>query len=289
VARELADGDMATAEADYHPHSIAEAIRRDICEGQIVQIVGRPRGVNRTAENPVDIFILTDCPLPLPVDVLVPADVFDPTPAGRMMAAAGVALSNAADASEVFKSFWKTRETAKKAFQRAAERLGTESPIYINGTLSPTSADSETKGGFVSSGGIFPYSGNGGGFARVEYQRTGGGKSVSEAVFDITRVSDPRGWLTAKFGDLVDYQLCEVTPSKRKRPPQPMVQPEPELEHVQATLDVVQESNVIVVSANVVWPSPPMADTRRTGWTPSPPPPSVLEQMPRAIPWGGDD
>jgi hypothetical protein len=98
---------------------------------------------------------------------------------------------------------------------------------YNYGTLNPTSAGSETIHPNPSYCETVTLCETGGGFARVEYQRTGSGRPVSQAVFDITRVPDPEGWLTARLGELADYQLCEVIPSKQKRPPPPAPKPEP--------------------------------------------------------------
>jgi hypothetical protein len=55
------------AEADRHPDPTAEAARWQIAEGELVQIIGRGRGVNRTADDPLEVLLLTDTPVPLPV------------------------------------------------------------------------------------------------------------------------------------------------------------------------------------------------------------------------------
>jgi putative DNA primase/helicase len=45
----LADATSISAPADRHPDPMAEAVRWQICEGELIQIIGRPRGANRTA------------------------------------------------------------------------------------------------------------------------------------------------------------------------------------------------------------------------------------------------
>jgi putative DNA primase/helicase len=50
----------------------AEAVRWCICEGELVQAMGRGRGVNRSAATPLEIDLLTDVVLPVTVDALVP-------------------------------------------------------------------------------------------------------------------------------------------------------------------------------------------------------------------------
>lgn len=68
--RETLDG-AELAEADRHPDPLAEAIRWQICKGALVQIIGRGRGVNRTADNPLDVLAgdhqSADAPAPKPV------------------------------------------------------------------------------------------------------------------------------------------------------------------------------------------------------------------------------
>jgi putative DNA primase/helicase len=59
ATRDTVDGPVLT-EVERHPHPIAEAIRWQIREGEVVQAIGRARGVNRTAANPVDVLVMTD-------------------------------------------------------------------------------------------------------------------------------------------------------------------------------------------------------------------------------------
>ena len=65
-------GDQTTAlSMEEHADSIAEAVRWSICEGELIQAMGRGRGVNRTAVNPLEIDLLTDVVLPVTVDAMV--------------------------------------------------------------------------------------------------------------------------------------------------------------------------------------------------------------------------
>jgi len=126
AAREMSDGTFRPAETDRHPHPIAEAIRWQIAEGELVQIIGRPRGVNRSDANPVDVLLATNAPIPVSIERLISAADLKPFPADLMMAAGGIAFENAADAAVAYPDLWKTHEAAKKAMQRHPEqRLGT--------------------------------------------------------------------------------------------------------------------------------------------------------------------
>lgn len=55
-------------EGDQHPDPFAECIRWLICEGELLQALGRARGVNRDASCPLDIDILSNVVLPVTVD-----------------------------------------------------------------------------------------------------------------------------------------------------------------------------------------------------------------------------
>src|SRR5262249_33536690 len=58
---------IATA-GDQHPDPDVEALRWQIHEGELVQALGRGRGINRTAVNPLDADLLFDSALPVTVD-----------------------------------------------------------------------------------------------------------------------------------------------------------------------------------------------------------------------------
>jgi len=82
-------GGAITYGRDSHPDETTEQIRWLICEGEIIQGIGRGRGVNRSAQDPLQIDVLTHYPLPLAVDEAGPFSDFEPT-AFDLMAARGV-------------------------------------------------------------------------------------------------------------------------------------------------------------------------------------------------------
>ena len=114
------------AEADRHPDPLAEAIRWQSCEGELVQIIGRARGVNRTAADPVDVLVLTDVPLPMPLAGTLDAVELTPGPADQMMAAGGVIIENPTDAALAYPFLWATR---KRPSRRSKGRSWGHSPI----------------------------------------------------------------------------------------------------------------------------------------------------------------
>jgi putative DNA primase/helicase len=190
TAREMADGTFRAAETDRHPNPIAEAIRWQIAEGQLVQIIGRARGVNRTPHNAVDILVMTNAPLPIPAERLITAADLAPSPADFMMAAGGVSFENPADASTSYQHIWATREVAKKAMERHAKAiLGTNRNKEYLITVCPQDRREGPSN------------------VRVGYQLPGHGKRPSIAWVDLDLVSDPEAWLTERLGPLANFAL----------------------------------------------------------------------------------
>ncbi len=56
----LTDGSVHAMAGELHDDPLAEAIRWTVCEGELIQALGRGRGVNRTAEDALEIDLLTD-------------------------------------------------------------------------------------------------------------------------------------------------------------------------------------------------------------------------------------
>lgn len=90
VGRLLADGTGRRALAPRHPDSLVEVIRFAVCEGEVLQAVGRGRGVQRTAEAPLTVWILTDVPIPIPVDHLIASSAMGDAGPLAELAAKGV-------------------------------------------------------------------------------------------------------------------------------------------------------------------------------------------------------
>ena len=127
AARLLVDGSQLSAEAVRHPDPTAEAFRWRACEGELVQIIERARGVNRESDAMrVDIVLLTDVPLPLPVETLISVDAIKPRVEDRMLAASGVVLLDSEDAARVHPNLWRSGNALRVARNRERERYGTD-------------------------------------------------------------------------------------------------------------------------------------------------------------------
>ena len=178
----LADDRTVPLAMEEHADPIAEAVRWSICEGELIQAMGRGRGVNRTAATPLEIDLLTDVVLPVAVDALVPWSDLRPT-RRDLMALTGIVLENAADMAACFPELWPTREAAKKDGQRK----GTNDyygDLY-NSRLSPSSAE-------------------------VTYRPQGAGHRSRAAHVDLSRILDPEAWLTNRLGPLASFEMRSI-------------------------------------------------------------------------------
>jgi putative DNA primase/helicase len=180
TAREMADGTFRPAESDRHPDAVAEAIRWQIAEGQLVQIIGRARGVNRTRDDPVDILVMTNAPLPIPVEHLISASHLDPSPADLMMAAGGVSFESPTDAANAYPQLWDSRKTAFSAMDRFSKR---QASAFRNKSNLITEC------------------------RRLEYQKAGARFPRAVAWVDLDIVPNPKTWLAERLGSLAYFKI----------------------------------------------------------------------------------
>lgn len=147
---------------DQHPDPFCEAIRWQITEGQLMQAIGRPRGVNRTKKTPLDIDLLFDTVLPIEVDKVTSWE----RPSLYIVTAAeeGVMLESPIDMVKIWPQLW---------------------PNNI-------AADRTVKGGLPNLPGFTP----------IIYQLKGPKKKRRAGHFDLTMIPDPRPWLESRLGPL---------------------------------------------------------------------------------------
>jgi hypothetical protein len=127
----LANGTGIGVEADEHPDPHAEAVRWQICEAELMQALGRARGVNRTAETPLDVCILTDVVLPVTVDEVVPWQ--EPSPTVEMLVE-GIALTSPGDMAAAWPGVWATARAAKWALEKARDVFPMDKTLSIEKT-----------------------------------------------------------------------------------------------------------------------------------------------------------
>ena len=139
--------------------------------------------------------VLTDVPLPIPVNETVSAAEVAPSPFDRMLAEGGIALSNAAHAAAVYKGrLWDTHNAARLAMNKAA-RAGASAGVgrsvsspYIDSNRGQTHSSGREE------------------LRRITYRLAGAGSKQAEAWFDPARVPDPAAFLAEQLGTLA---FCE--------------------------------------------------------------------------------
>jgi putative DNA primase/helicase len=177
----LADGRGLKIDGAQHPDPMAEDIRWSICEGQVIQGIGRPRGVNRTEADPLQIDILTNLCLPVTVDEAVEWKDVAPTEFDEMRSR-GAVLENSADMHKAFDDLWVSPKAARHAKERTAPK-----PLYMSS-----------------------YKGNGAVLSQVTYQPAGPGQKPRTGWFDLSAIPDPAAWLTEKVGKLARCEIQEI-------------------------------------------------------------------------------
>lgn len=182
----MADGRALPLAVETHTDPVAEAIRWSICEGELIQAIGRGRGVNRTADTPLTIDIFSDAVLPFTIHRTAPWS--DLRPQRRdLMALEGVVLENAADMATCFPSLWPSADAARQDRQRSVTN-GYYIDLY-NSRMSHSSA-------------------------HVTYQLAGAGQQLRHAVFDPGVIPDPSEWLSERLGPL---SLCHIVVQEDER------------------------------------------------------------------------
>lgn len=195
VIRYVREGDgivPVLGETVGHPDSTAEMIRYRICEGEVEQAIGRGRGISRTASNPLDVFILSDVALSLPVNSFIDEDdVLRPSAFDMMLAIGGIAFTDGASASRFYPELWKAERTARDALANLSNCGGLPKDNISYGVPPQFGETGRTQ----TSAGLIP----------ITFKRAGRGNSWLEAFYDPVCLSDPRSALEAKLGSLAGF------------------------------------------------------------------------------------
>lgn len=198
---------VVTGEGPVHADETVERCRQQVADGGVLQAVGRARGVNRTSANPVEIIVLSDTTLPMPVEELDPREVMCMDPVAMQLAEGCVATESATDAAQMYPKLWQTPKAAEHAFQRGA---GTQIPISI----------------------LYRDLGS----CSFRYQLPGKGQKPKGGCYDPSLVPDPRGWLESRLGPLAMFEIVAPDPPNAPAflpgddaPPHESAEPTPEL------------------------------------------------------------
>jgi putative DNA primase/helicase len=176
----LAGDRTAPLAMETHADPIAEAVRWSICEGELIQAMGRGRGVNRTADTGLEIDLLTDVVLPVTVDALVPWSELKPT-RRDLMALSGIVLENATDMATCFLELWSSAGAARQDRSRSVTNCYYRN--FYNSQMSHSSVE-------------------------VTYRPAGSGHRARIARVDLARIPDPEAWLTNRLGPLAQCVIA---------------------------------------------------------------------------------
>jgi hypothetical protein len=170
----MRDGRGIAVDGPCHPDPRAEAVRWSICEGELIQAIGRARGINRTEANPLEVDILTNICLPIEVDAVttwkdIQPDVID------LMWAAGAVPGGYGDMADAYPDLFPSRDAAKMGIRRInQEHSSIEEALYRR---------------------LFRVS-------AVGYRRKGSRGPSGKLFYDAGRI-DPLAWLTTRFGECI--------------------------------------------------------------------------------------
>jgi putative DNA primase/helicase len=116
----LRDGSGIATKGDQHPDPEVEAIRLQIHEAELVQALGRGRGVNRTADIPLDVDLLFDTCLPITVDEV---KRWQPPSLLIETAIEGVMLTAECDLTKLWPQLWPNRTAATRTLKAGVPKL----------------------------------------------------------------------------------------------------------------------------------------------------------------------
>jgi hypothetical protein len=158
----LRDGTGVAVLGDHHPDPFCESVRYQKTEDELIQALGRGRGVNRTKQTPLDIDLLFDTVLPITVDEVTYWDA--PSLFYATAFDDGVMLESPVDLMKVWPALWPNRKAASRCIKEGVPNIP--------------------------------------GFESVVYQLAGAKMKQRVGHFDLSKIPDPRLWLERNLGSL---------------------------------------------------------------------------------------
>lgn len=175
-----------------HPHALADQIRASICDDELLQAIGRGRGVNRKAADPLRIEIWGETLPDLPVDEF---HQHRDLTKDEQAVACGLWTESAADLSKIW-PFLGTEKAIKHGRERTAP-LSYNRYLYGNGAVLPDLDQIiETAMDFLTAG---PH------LRLATYQRRAPGTKPKTVVWDPRIIPDIEAILTERLGALAHF------------------------------------------------------------------------------------
>jgi putative DNA primase/helicase len=177
----MRDGTSRAVSGSEHPDPRVEAVRHAICESELVQAIGRARGVNRDADHRLLIEVLTNICIPgIEVDEVTTWNKIQPG-AAEVMRARGAVPLGYADMAAAYPDLFTTAAAAEQALRR-------ENPLQtsIRNLLIDVCR----------------------GFLVCQYRKRGSRGPPGRLLYDSARI-DPQSWLTERLGDVIVQPAAE--------------------------------------------------------------------------------
>jgi hypothetical protein len=154
----------------------------------VKQALGRPRGVNRTKDNPVDIFILSDVVLDEPVDRLLTIAALELDGLTLQLGQGPVAFHSADAAHRAYPGLFGSRKEARTALDKIEKVGATSGPFLAKNTKPEKGLSSHS-----------PFS----------FHLTGVGQIIQSGVYDPRRLEpgDVRAEVERLLGTLAEFWL----------------------------------------------------------------------------------
>jgi hypothetical protein len=145
----LRDGSTHQIERYRHADPVVEALRWQVCEGQLIQAVGRLRPLRRKADEPFFLDIVSDMPLPITVDRI---EEWDRNRLGSWadMAAEGVILTAASDMQAVFPDLASSPKAAQNMSEAVRLTLRSKKDSLLDLGVSVSLVEAKRAGRFAA-------------------------------------------------------------------------------------------------------------------------------------------
>lgn len=206
------DGSRATLKRECHLPGLAEEIRAAICSDQLVQAIGRGRGVNRTEAEPLTVEIWDDSEPPIEANTF---RSFETPCKDEEAIANGLWVESAADLSALY-----PRLGSENAIKTERKRTGSNSNGILNWRMTLSSSPEEVTDALLT----YPH------LKAAIYRKTGVGTKPKMAIWDSRVCSDPQARLTKalKVDGLALWQEIGSSPDASSEPLGAPLEPVPE-------------------------------------------------------------
>lgn len=211
------DGTAVTLSRERHAPGLPEEIRAAICSDQLVQAIGRGRGVNRTSVDPLTVEIWSDSEPPMAVDSLRQFE--DPT-RDQQALANGLWVENAADLSALYPELGSEAAIKQNRLRKVSN---SNNDTYWN--VIPTSNGKDTTDPARSILRSYPH------LRAAIYRKAGAGTKPKMAVWDTRVCADPQARLLGalKLAGLDSWQEIGTPPEAALEPLGRPQEPVPEV------------------------------------------------------------